>query len=44
MKRTLSSVTLIAWLMLAAGVATHHSGSEYDRTTIEIQGQLLEVA
>ena len=26
------------------GIGAHHSGSEYDRTTIEIQGQLLEVA
>ena len=25
-------------------IGAHHSGSEYDRTTIEIQGQLLEVA
>jgi Family of unknown function (DUF6152) len=43
-KRTLPSAALIAWSMLAAGVAAHHSGSEYDRTTVEIQGQLLEVA
>jgi len=44
MKRTLSFATLIAWSMLAVGIGAHHSGSEYDRTTIEIQGQLLEVA
>ena len=44
MKRTLLCGILMAWSMLAAGVAAHHSGSEYDRTTVEIQGQLLEVA
>jgi hypothetical protein len=44
MKRILSAATLIAWSTLAAAVAAHHSGSEYDRTTIEIQGKLLEVA
>jgi len=44
MTRTLSFATLIAWSVLTVGIGAHHSGSEYDRTTIEIQGQLLEVA
>jgi hypothetical protein len=44
MKRTLSFATLIAWSVLSVAIGAHHSGSEYDRTTIEIQGQLLEVA
>ena len=44
MKRTLSFAALIAWSVLAVRIDAHHSGSEYDRTTIEIQGQLLEVA
>ena len=45
MKRTLSLATLIAWcVLMPARIGAHHSGSEYDRTTIEIQGQLIEVA
>jgi len=44
MKRTRAFSTLMAWSMLAVGLAAHHSGSEYDRTTVEIEGQLLEVA
>ena len=36
---------LMVWCVLAfTPLAAHHSGSEYDRTTIEIEGQLLEVA
>jgi hypothetical protein len=36
---------LIAWCVLAStSLGAHHSGSEYDRKTIEIEGQLLEVA
>jgi hypothetical protein len=45
MTRTLSFTTLVAWLALTAGAAAHHSGSEYDRSTVtEIQGRLLEVS
>jgi Family of unknown function (DUF6152) len=45
MRRTLSLAMLIAWcVQVPARIGAHHSGSEYDRTTIEIQGQLLEVA
>jgi hypothetical protein len=45
MKRTLSLAIVIAWCMLSpAGIRAHHSGSEYDRTTIEIEGKLLDVA
>jgi hypothetical protein len=44
MKRTLSFATLSVWSVLAVGIGAHHSGSEYDRTTIEIEGKLLEVA
>jgi hypothetical protein len=36
---------LIAWcLLMPASIRAHHSGSEYDRTTVEIQGTLVEVA
>jgi hypothetical protein len=45
MKRALSFATLIVCFVLApVRIDAHHSGSEYDRTTIEIQGELLEVA
>ena len=45
MKRTHSLAILIAWSLLStAGVRAHHSGSEYDRTTVEIEGRLVEVA
>jgi len=45
MKRTHSLAILIAWSLLSpAGVRAHHSGSEYDRTTIEIEGTLVEVS
>jgi len=36
---------LIVWAVMAsADLRAHHSGSEYDRTTVEIEGTLLEVA
>src|SRR5688572_19104847 len=45
MKRLLPLAVLMVWSVLASTpLGAHHSGSEYDRTTIEIQGQLLEVA
>jgi len=35
----------LAWCVaLPVGVRAHHSGSEYDRAPIEIEGRLLEVA
>ena len=45
MKRMLPIVVLMTWCLLASShLHAHHSGSEYDRNTIEIQGQLLDVA
>ena len=44
MKRTRSLALLIMWCLLPIVIRAHHSGSEYDRTTIEIEGELLEVA
>jgi hypothetical protein len=36
---------LIGWCVLApVDIDAHHSGSEYDRTIVEIEGELLEVA
>jgi uncharacterized protein DUF6152 len=43
MRRTLAVVIGCGGLAPAV-LGAHHSGSEYDRTTIEIQGQLLQVA
>jgi hypothetical protein len=38
-------IAVIAWCLLASAyLGAHHSGSEYDRTTIEIEGTLVEVA
>jgi len=45
MKYTVSLIVVIAWcLMGSVGVRAHHSGSEYARSTIEIEGTLQEVA
>ena len=45
MKHTVSLIVVIAWcLMGSVGVRAHHSGSEYARSTIEIEGTLQEVA
>ena len=44
MKRTLALAFVGAICLWPAGLRAHHSGSEYDRTTIEIEGRLLEVA
>ena len=45
MKSTVSLIVVIAWcLMGSVGVRAHHSGSEYARSTIEIEGTLQEVA
>jgi hypothetical protein len=42
--RLFSFLVAACCLLGQLSVGAHHSGSEYDRTTIEIQGQLLEVA
>jgi hypothetical protein len=39
--RVASVIALI--LIATAGVVAHHSGSEYDRTTVEIEGTLVEL-
>lgn len=44
MNRRISCLVAVCLLLGQLGIGAHHSGSEYDRTTIEIQGQLLEVA
>jgi uncharacterized protein DUF6152 len=46
MKRTRSVMAVLSAALVIASVSVraHHSGSEYDRTTVEIQGTLLEVA
>jgi hypothetical protein len=45
MKRTLPLAIVLTWCAASpAGIRAHHSGSEYDRTTIEIEGKLLDVA
>ena len=44
MKRRVSLLVAVCCLFGQLTLGAHHSGSEYDRTTIEIQGQLLEVA
>jgi hypothetical protein len=44
MKRTRSAALLIIWCVLPTVIRAHHSGSEYDRTTVEIDGQLLDRA
>ena len=44
MNRRISFLVAVCLLLGQPGIGAHHSGSEYDRTTIEIQGQLLEVA
>ena len=46
MNRTVAVTVLVAFgLSLAgSGLRAHHSGSEYDRRTIEIEGRLVEVA
>jgi uncharacterized protein DUF6152 len=46
MKQSLALVTVvIGWsVMTSVDLRAHHSGSEYDQTTVEIQGTLLEVA
>ena len=46
MKHSLALVTVvIGWSVMApVDLRAHHSGSEYDRTTVEIEGTLLEVA
>jgi hypothetical protein len=45
MKYTVSLIVVIAWcLMGSVDVRAHHSGSEYARSTIEIEGTLQEVA
>ena len=45
MPRTVVFTVLVVWgVALGAGLRAHHSGSEYDRRTIEIEGRLVEVA
>ena len=45
MRRTLVFAILIGSCALApVALDAHHSGSEYDRTIVEIEGELLEVA
>ena len=45
MTRTVVFTVLAVWgVALGAGLRAHHSGSEYDRRTIEIEGRLVEVA
>src|SRR4029453_23500 len=45
MKYTVSLIIVIAWCLIGSvGVRAHHSGSEYARSTIEIEGTLQEVA
>lgn len=45
MTRTLSLLIVIAsCVLLPAGSHAHHSRSEYDRTTVEIEGKLVDVA
>jgi hypothetical protein len=45
MRRTLVSGLLIGCSVMATvALDAHHSGSEYDRTVVEIEGELLEVA
>jgi hypothetical protein len=46
MKHSVALVTaVIGWSVMApVALRAHHSGSEYDRTTVEIEGTLLEVA
>ena len=43
MKRVLASVALALVTLGASALAAHHSGSEYDRTTVEIEGTLVEL-
>jgi hypothetical protein len=45
MKHAFALVTVVMWSVMASvDLRAHHSGSEYDRTTVEIEGTLLEVA
>ena len=44
MNRRVSLLVAACCVLSQMSIGAHHSGSEYDRTTIEIQGQLLEVA
>jgi hypothetical protein len=44
MKRPIALLVLLGSSLAPAGARAHHSGSEYDRTTIEIEGTLQEVA
>ena len=41
---TVLRAVLALWALAGAGLRAHHSGSEYDRRTIEIEGRLVEVA
>jgi len=44
MRRTREFAILIGCCLLApVAIDAHHSGSEYDRTIVEIEGELLEV-
>src|SRR5438876_10772080 len=36
--------SVVLTLVAPVTIVAHHSGSEYDRTTVEIQGKLVEVA
>src|SRR5688572_33270452 len=40
---SLVAVVVASCVMHPAPVHAHHSGSEYDRTAIEVEGRLLEV-
>lgn len=44
MRRTRLAALLIVSCVLPTVIRAHHSGSEYDRTTVEIEGELVEVA
>ena len=44
MTRTPFALLIVCGLLVPAVVRAHHSGSEYERTIIEIEGTLLEVA
>jgi hypothetical protein len=42
--RSVGSLTLLLSLWVPAVLVAHHSGSEYDRTTVEVEGTLVELS